>query len=157
GATVPVGFSWTASDPESGLRWTQVDWNCNQPDSVLLSVPATTTSATHLIHLGNRCFQYFAAVYNQAGNGGSVLDQPLVIPRVVPGAATGLAYGRTWPTQSGSGFLGGSTRYATAAGATVTYSFHGRAVGFVTTRGPNRGKAEVWVDGVKVTTLDLRA
>ena len=37
----------------------------------------------------------------------------------------------------------------------ATYTFTGRGVGFVTTRGPSRGKVEVWIDGVRKATLDL--
>ena len=35
------------------------------------------------------------------------------------------------------------------------FTFNGRAVGFVSTLGPKRGKAAIYVDGVKVTTIDL--
>jgi hypothetical protein len=39
----------------------------------------------------------------------------------------------------------------------MTYDFTGRAVAFVSTKATNRGKAEIWLDGVRVATLDLRS
>ena len=155
--TVPVRLTWSASDPESGIVSYQVSWNCDKPDNRIYPLPASATTTTTRIHFGNACYQYFAEPFNGAAGGGPAQFPPKVTPRAVQGSGTGLAYGKTWPTQTSSSFLGGSTRYATAAGATFTYSFTGRAVGFVTTKATNRGKAEVWVDGVKVAVLDLRA
>ena len=39
--------------------------------------------------------------------------------------------------------------------ATARFSFTGRDVSWVSAKGPNRGKAEVWEDGVKIKTVDL--
>ena len=56
-----------------------------------------------------------------------------------------------------SGYSGGSVRYATAAGASVRYSFTGRSVGVVLTRRPDGGKVKVYVDGSYVTTINTAA
>lgn len=67
-----------------------------------------------------------------------------------------LAYSGTWST---SVYLSGASKSyvkkATTSGNSVTFTFTGTYVGFVTTYGPTRGKAEVWLDGNKVDTLDL--
>jgi hypothetical protein len=47
------------------------------------------------------------------------------------------------------------TRFATAAGATASYTFTGSGVGWVTATGPTRGSAKVYVDGVYTTTVRL--
>jgi hypothetical protein len=44
--------------------------------------------------------------------------------------------------------LGGYVRYASALGAMARFSFTGKNVAWVAATGSNRGKAEVWVDGV---------
>ena len=66
-----------------------------------------------------------------------------------------IAYANTWTAQAVSGAFGGSVKFATATGATATYSFSGKDVAWVTTRGPNRGIAQVKLDGVLVATIDL--
>jgi hypothetical protein len=72
----------------------------------------------------------------------------------VPSSAN-ITFVKTWSTSTYSKYLGGSTRYASSAGATVTYAFTARAIAFVSTKAASRGKAEVWIDGVKKATIDL--
>ncbi len=57
-------------------------------------------------------------------------------------------------TTSGSPY-GGTLRYASAARRTATTTFTGTGVAWVSTLGRNRGRAEVWLDGKRVATIDL--
>lgn len=43
------------------------------------------------------------------------------------------------------------------AGASLRYTFTGRGIGFVTTRGPDRGPLRVYLDGILVATVDTYA
>lgn len=64
----------------------------------------------------------------------------------------------TWHTSSGSGYAGGSTWYATAAGASATYTASSvRSLAFVTTRATTRGSFKVYVDGVFKGTFSATA
>ncbi|SCG34931.1 N-acetylmuramoyl-L-alanine amidase [Micromonospora inositola] len=63
----------------------------------------------------------------------------------------------TWSTYTSSNYLGGSALTATAARASLSWVFTGRSVAFVATRTSTSGQAEIWVDGVKATTVDLRS
>ena len=49
----------------------------------------------------------------------------------------------------------GSLRYATATGASATFSFTGSSVAWVSHLGPDRGSANVYVDGVFKQTVSL--
>jgi hypothetical protein len=51
--------------------------------------------------------------------------------------------------------LGGKIRSTSAKGASVTYTFTGRGVSFVSRRGTTSGKASVYLDGHLVATVDL--
>jgi hypothetical protein len=62
---------------------------------------------------------------------------------------------KTWTTSSNSLYSGGSVRYAKTAGASASYTFTGRAVAFVSTTGPLRGKAKIYINGVYQATVDL--
>ena len=42
-------------------------------------------------------------------------------------------------------------------GATARFAFNGSDVAWVSTLGPKRGKAKVYIDGVLMATVDLRA
>ncbi|MCK4267211.1 MAG: hypothetical protein KAX16_00150 [Actinomycetia bacterium] len=47
-----------------------------------------------------------------------------------------------------------SVRYSTARGDSITYRFKGKRVSLVSTRGPNRSKAKVYVDGRYIKTIN---
>jgi hypothetical protein len=66
-----------------------------------------------------------------------------------------ITYTGEWTRQTLSTASGGSTEYATDSGAKAELSFAGSNVGWLSNKGPDRGKAEVWIDGVKAATVDL--
>jgi hypothetical protein len=57
----------------------------------------------------------------------------------------------SWTTSALSGAYGGSVQYASALGRNATFSVPvgTKNVEWVSYRGPNRGKAQVWLDGVQ--------
>ena len=63
----------------------------------------------------------------------------------------------TWTKLTDVHCSGGSVRSASTLGARATYSFSGRAVAWVSTVGPGRGSAKVYLDGTYITTVDLAA
>jgi Zn-dependent metalloprotease len=69
-----------------------------------------------------------------------------------------ITYIGSWGTSSGSGFSGGGARFASAAGRVAKLRVERVTdLAWVTTKGPDRGKAEVWIDGVKKKKIDLYA
>jgi len=66
-----------------------------------------------------------------------------------------LRYQGTWRTARYGGYAGDKVRYATASGASATLAFTGSAVSWYGPQGPTRGKAQVFVDGRYVRTVDL--
>jgi hypothetical protein len=154
GKTVPVKLIWTASDTPSGLARFVFDQNdMNGPGSAIVVLGPTATTITRALRLGGR-YQLSMSAEDMAGNAAWLSRN--FNPTIVAGGSS-VTFVKTWSTQSSSNFLGGSTRYATAAGATVAHSFNARAISFITTKGPTRGKVEIWIDGVKQATLDLYA
>ncbi len=66
-----------------------------------------------------------------------------------------MAYAGTWKAQTLAGASGGQVRYATIKGAKAILSFTGTDVAWVAPKGKTRGKADVFLDGAKVATVDL--
>jgi hypothetical protein len=60
-----------------------------------------------------------------------------------------------WTSQLTPYASGGSTRYSKTAGSKATFKADGTAVGIVSYRGPNRGRADVYVDGAWAARVDL--
>jgi hypothetical protein len=68
-----------------------------------------------------------------------------------------VGYAGPWARARYVQYAGGTARYATARGATATFTFRGTAVAWLGPVGPTRGRAEVSIDGKVVRTVDLYA
>ena len=78
-------------------------------------------------------------------------------PAIVQENGPGVSYTGAWRSASSSSASGGSLRYSNAAGSHATFAFTGRQVAWVAAAGPARGRAEVYLDGTYVRTVDLYA
>ncbi len=68
-----------------------------------------------------------------------------------------IVYQGTWRLARHAGYGGGVVRYATAKGASATFTFTGRSVTWTGPTGPTRGKAKIYIDGKYAKTVDLRS
>jgi hypothetical protein len=71
-----------------------------------------------------------------------------------------VSYSGTWTTSSAPNAHGGAYRYARTAGASATFTFSGaRTVALLSATGPDEGRYDVYLDGVRLTptSLDLYA
>ena len=68
-----------------------------------------------------------------------------------------ISYVGSWSIASPSSCFGGTVRFATAAGASSTYTFNAAGAAWVAYKGPTRGSAQVFVDGVLTATVSLYA
>jgi hypothetical protein len=66
-----------------------------------------------------------------------------------------IAYVGAWSTIAAATYSGGATRWASTAGASAKLTFTGTNVAWVTSKGQNHGRAEVWLDGVRRAAIDL--
>jgi hypothetical protein len=68
---------------------------------------------------------------------------------------TRVTYTGTWALSKSTAFWGGQVKAATKLDARASFRFTGRSVAWVTSTGPTRGKAEVFINGSRVATIDL--
>jgi hypothetical protein len=71
--------------------------------------------------------------------------------------AAAIGYEGSWTTGPHASLSGGTQTFSKTAGSSATLQFEGTEVRWVATKAPNYGLAEVWLDGEKVTTVDLYA
>ena len=117
---------------------------------------ATTTSIRQSLSLGST-YRYVVKATDGAGNRSSWAYGPDIDALVAQQSSRAATFRGPWTTRYSSGYSGGSTRFATAAGATASYTFTGSGVGWVTATGPTRGSARVYIDGAYTTTVRLYA
>ncbi|HEY7659904.1 MAG TPA: GH25 family lysozyme [Actinomycetota bacterium] len=59
-----------------------------------------------------------------------------------------------WSSESSPGASGGSVASSDLQGASAEFTFRGTAADWLTVRGPHHGRAEIWVDGLLLRTVD---
>jgi subtilisin family serine protease len=158
GSSITTRVRWpAATDDLSGVASYALRQSVN--GAAWTTVTASTTALSSDRSLGfSKGYRYRVRAQDKAGNTGDYVDGPLVTPKLTQQTGSGATYGGTWTTSSSSSASGGSTRYATKAGAWVQFSFTGRAVGLITPKGTSRGSAKVYVDGTYVgTTSEYRS
>jgi subtilisin family serine protease len=90
-----------------------------------------------------------------AGNWGTWTSEATITPVRYQQTSSTVSYSGSWRTLHTSSASGGSERYATRRGASVTFRFTGRAFAIVSPKGASRGTAKMYVDGHYVSTVNL--
>ena len=158
GSVVPVRLTWVGTDTggagvaryelarstDGGTTWTTVS-----------STIATAAANMTVRAAGSVVFRVRAV--DRAGNVGPWATGGAVNTRIVQQSSGAVRTTGTWATVVSTSYSGGSAKVGRVPGAAATYTFTGRAVAFVTTMAPSRGKARVYVDGALVATVDLYA
>lgn len=76
------------------------------------------------------------------------------VPVLVDDRASSVSYTGVWGNWSGPEHYSSTTSYSTTVGSTATFSFNGRQARVYGTTRDDRGKADIFVDGTYVTTVD---
>jgi len=157
GTAVPVAVSWAMSDGAgSGIVRVELsrsaDGGATWGSPIVLAGTARSNAAA-VPASGTARFRIRAL--DAAGNASAWRAGPQITARLVQQSWSAVRWAGVWTTRSAAAYSGGSERTARAAGAGASYTFTGRTVALVATRGPGRGKARVYVDGVLRGTVDL--
>jgi hypothetical protein len=150
GATVPIQVSWGVVEVDSGIASYLVERSDDGGGFFGVPIPGATITQPLLI---GHTVRYQVTATDGVGlvgpPGYSATFRPTLYQSTSSTAVTG-----TWRTGTSSGFSGGSTRYATAAGASATFTATAaRSIAIVSTRANARGSFRVYVDGVYKATV----
>ena len=158
GATLPVTVSWSGTDNSGGVGVVSYDV-ARSVDGGAFTVIATATTATSLATTvsSGHAYRYEARARDRAGNVGAWVAGPTLHPSILQHTAAGFTWAGAWTTQSVAAYSGGSARVASAAGASVSYTFTGRGFAVVASRDATYGQFKVYVDGAYVVTVDTTA
>lgn len=144
-SAVPVTLAWKATDNAS-LHSTALT-------SPFARTFAATTTSYHTSAKPGVSTTWAMRATDTAGNytTASVARTP-VIMQEYSSTHTG-----TWTRRTSTSYLGGASYSSGSKGASITWSFTGRSVSWIVSRASSSGQAYVYVDGVKVATVDLQS
>ncbi|MEU9848926.1 N-acetylmuramoyl-L-alanine amidase [Streptomyces sp. NPDC047985] len=142
---VPITLKWKATDA-AALKEVRLT------APVAKTYGPTTTSASHTAKSGVATAWPMTA-YDVAGNtaAASVSGTPVILQE-----SSGTKSG-TWTTKSSTSYLGGKSYSSSSKGASLSWTFTGRSAALVVSRAATSGQVYVYVDGVKVSTTDLKS
>jgi hypothetical protein len=155
GDDLPVTISWTGNDNgPAGIGSYDVRRSIDGGAFKAIARNTPGNSLNRTLDPGH-AYRFKVRATDKAGNVGPWKAGPTIRPRLLQQSHDDVIFkGRTVPTSSAR-FSGGSQRYLAAEGASAKLTTRARSLSFVTTMGPNRGAARIYIDGKLATTVDL--
>ena len=156
--SVPVRVSWPEADePEGAVARYELVMSTNHGPYTAVSLPGPLVRGATLQLAQQQTYRFAVRAVDEAGNVGAwARTTPLVIG-MVQETHPSVTADASWIAQQAAPFLRGATRRSWTAGGTLSVTLEGTHFGWIGARGPNRGRAEVWLDGTHVATVDLSA
>jgi len=151
---IAVRLPWSGSDAGSGIARYEL---AQQTDGGAWTTVATSltspTAARNL--LTQHSYRFRVRAVDHAGNTSPWASGPTFRVSRYSENNSRISYSGTWTTTKSSVYWGGAARKSTRAGSKASITFSGRSIAWVARTGPDRGRAEVYVNGKKVKTVDL--
>ena len=148
GAGVPVRIAWQASgEPASYdlelLGSAERQFHPTEPAALVGIAPGPPTTAR-------------VRAVDSAGTAGAFVPGAPFTVLSPSEASSALSFAGGWARVTAADLATGAARQTTASGANAHFTFTGRSVAWIATRGPQRGSARVFVDGRLAATVSLR-
>jgi hypothetical protein len=97
-----------------------------------------------------------ASTTTTQGSSGTVVAQSTTaVSTTYSETSSRIAYHGTWSSASSSAYIGGRVKYSKAKSASATFSFTGTKVSWIGPIGPTRGRANVYIDGTYIRSVNL--
>ena len=152
---IPVTLNWAGTDDSGSVAGYQLYAKTNGSEWVqqTLSSP-TATSVVFALKPGSS-YQFAVTAVDAAGNVSQLsVGTPFTVASYGDDSAYVGYYG-TWERIGWPSADGGTLTTSSTPGSFATFSFTGSNVAWVSSAAPNRGQANVFVDDVYATTIDL--
>lgn len=155
--TMKVHLSWSGSDAGTGIAKYQLQVSGNGSSYLTIPLASATSTSINRALTDGRTVRYRIRAIDKGGNVSAYVYGPAFTPARYQNTSSSVAYSGAWTTKSSSSALGGSHRYSSSLGARASITKTARDFAVVATRAPGSGSAQIWIDGVLATTIDLRS
>jgi hypothetical protein len=157
GTDVGLRFRWTASDALPGVAAQALQQRRPNGSWRTIGQPAPGVTSVVVDATPRDAEALRVRATDGRGNSSSWTPWPEVEAVIRQESWSGVDWSGTWKRGESKGDSGGATRWTSASGRRATIEVKARAIAWVGHRQPDGGRAEVWVDGVKVATIDTDA
>jgi hypothetical protein len=155
-STIPTKISWSSADDGSGVASQELQRSTNGGAFKPVSISSATTTSKTLQLAPGSTNQFRVRAIDGAGNLSDWATGPAFTVEARQENSSMLEYtGSTWAQVAQTSAYGGEVRYTDVKGSMAQLTFTGQNVSLVATKGPNRGKAIISIDGAPGTTVDL--
>jgi hypothetical protein len=155
--TIPTKLTWSATDEEGSIAGYELQRSTNGGSftGVGLTSPTSTTKTLQLSP--GSTYQFRVRATDSAGNSSDWATEPAFLVDAQQESSNAIVHTGSWTQQGLTSAYGGGVEYAKATGSAAQFTFTGSDVAWVSTKGPDRGRATVSIDGVVMKTVDLYA
>ena len=154
-SSISTRAAWpAATDEQSGVAAYGLQVQAGAGAWATVVSATSSRSATRTLTFGTT-YGFRDRARDGVGNWGAFVSGAAIVPVRYQDTSSKVSYSRSWRSYSTSSASGGHTHYASRRGASVTFRFTGRAFALIAPKGPTRGSAKLYVDGVYVSTVSL--
>jgi len=155
--TIPTKLTWSATDEEGSVVGYELQRSTNGGSFTSVSL-ASATSTTKTLQLSpGSTYQFRVRASDSAGNTSDWSHGTAFVVDAQQENSNAIVSTGSWTQQALTSAYGGGVAYAKARGSAAQFTFTGSDVAWVSSKGPDKGRATVSVDGVIVKTVDLYA
>lgn len=152
-----IGLSWSGTDT-GGAGIASYDVGRSYDGAAYATIAsATTATSLNWTMTPGHTYRFRVRARDKAGNVGAWVAASTWSASLTQQTSSSLVYAGTWSTGSTAAYSGGTVKFATEPGSTVSYAFNGRAIAWVTTMRATAGAVEVYVDDVLQDSIDTYA
>ena len=152
---VRVRLEWASSDRDGAVIRVDLQQSVNFADWKDVSLDDPAASAVIQSLKPGNLYQFRARARDGAANYSAWQTGPTFTLSALQESASEIVYTGAWSPGAVTDAYGELVNYASDAGAAASLTFEGQGISWVSTKGPDRGRADVWLDGVRVATVDL--
>lgn len=154
--SVPIQLSWGGASDSGGAGTGTYEVARSKNGGAFTTIATRVTGTTYSTTVdGNNDYRFQVRPRDWAGNFGPWKVNSELRISVTQQSSSSISYSSGWKTGHNDAYSGDSVKYASAAGKSASYTFTGRGIAWVSTRGPARGSAKVYIDGSLAATVSL--
>ena len=151
---ISLRVPWSGSDATSGIARYELGQSTDGGAWTTVSTTLTSPTATRSLE-ALHTYRFRVRAVDKAGNTGAWATGPTFRISRYSEFNSAIVYSGTWTTVSSSAYWGGAAKKSSMAGAKASLTFTGRSIAWVARTGPDRGEAQIYVNGSLLTNVDL--